>query len=118
MSPDAFIEYWSQAQASERSNAQPFLIALTKLLDLPEPSNSHAGGYSFEFPVRIPTGPHTHSDGRMDLYRRGCLVLEAKQFVEPKAEQTDLELAAVASGVVAEKQKTGPVRGSEAGTTR
>ncbi|MEO7932229.1 MAG: DNA methyltransferase [Chthoniobacterales bacterium] len=111
---DTFIAYWSAAEASERANAQPFLIGLADLLDVPRPDNSHAGGYSFEFPVRIPTGPGTYSDGRIDLYRRGCFVLEAKQFFAPKAEQTDLDLVAIASGAAVAKKKTGPIRGSDA----
>ena len=113
-SPDTFLARWSHAAASERANAQLFLTELADLLGVPRPGNDHAAGYSFEFPVRIPTGPDTHSDGRIDLYRRAAFVLEAKQFVAPKAEPSDLELAAVASGALAEKKKTGPVRGSGA----
>ncbi len=48
------------------------------------PTHSHATGYSFEFPVQYPDlAPPAHSDGRIDLYRRGCFVLEAKQFSLP-----------------------------------
>jgi hypothetical protein len=49
--PNAFVEYWSRAEASERANAQAFLIELAELLGVPAPSHSHAGGYSFEYPV-------------------------------------------------------------------
>ncbi len=80
-----FITHWSKAEASERANAQAFLIGLTKILGVPEPSHTHADGYTFEFPVKIPTGPGTSTDGRLDLYRRGCFVLEAKQFVAPRS---------------------------------
>ena len=83
--PDAFIDYWGRAEASERANAQLFLSELADLLDVPRPGNSHASGYTFEFPVKIPTGPGTHTDGRIDLYRSGCFVLKAKQFVTPQA---------------------------------
>ncbi|HEV7868060.1 MAG TPA: type IIL restriction-modification enzyme MmeI, partial [Chthoniobacteraceae bacterium] len=105
--PDEFIERWSNAEASERANAQLFLSELADLLAVPRPGNSHASGYSFEFPVKIPTGPGGTTDGRIDLYRRGCFVLEAKQFAAPKAEQTDLELAAAASGASDGKKKSG-----------
>ncbi len=114
LDPEAFIDRWSKAEASERANAQLFLSELADLLGVERPANSHAAGYSFEFPVRIPLGLNSYSDGRIDLYRRGCFVLEAKQFIEPRAEQTDLELAAVASGVVEAKRKSGPLRGSDA----
>lgn len=95
-----------------------FLAELADLLAVPRPGNSHASGYSFEFPVKIPIGPigpGGTTDGRIDLYRRGCFVLEAKQFVAPQAEQTDLQLPAVASGAEAVGQKkSGPIRGSDA----
>ncbi len=112
---DAFLARWSNVAASERANAQLFLTELTDLLGVPRPGNDHAGGYSFEFPVKIPTGPGGTTDGRIDLYRRGSFVLEAKQFVAPTAEQTDLQLAAEASGAEATgKKKSGPIRGSDA----
>jgi hypothetical protein len=112
---DAFIARWSSAGASERANAQLFLAELADLLGVPRPGNDHADGYSFEFPVKIPTGPGQSTDGRIDLYRRGAFVLEAKQFVAPKAEQTDLQLAALASGAgVAGGKKSGPIRDSAA----
>ena len=91
-SPDAqaFIDHLSRAEASERANAQPFLIGLARLLGVPEPSNSHADGYSFEFPVSVSSGPGTTTEGRIDLYRRGSFVLEAKQFAGPQAVPTGL----------------------------
>ncbi len=96
--PETFIERWGIAEASERANAQLFLTELADLLAVPRLANSHASGYSFEFPVKIPTGPGESTDGRIDLYRRGSFVLEAKQFVAPKPEQTDLQLAEMQTG--------------------
>ena len=109
--PEAFIDRWSKAEASERANAQLFLTELADLLGVPRPSNSHADGYSFEFPVKIPTGSGTFADGRLDLYRRGCFVLEAKQFADVKAEASELALAL---DPWAGKRKAGTVRGSDA----
>ncbi len=106
-----FIAHWSKAQASERANAQPFLIGLAEILGVPGPSNTHADGYTFEFPVKIPTGPGTTTDGRIDLYRRGSFVLEAKQFASGKDEPSDLLLAVDPD---AGRRKSGPVRGSDA----
>lgn len=108
---DDFIQHWARAEASERANAQPFLIGLARLLEVPEPSNSHADGYTFEFPVKIPIGPGAFGDGRIDLYKRGAFVLEAKQFVAPQAEPTELALAL---DPAAGRRKAGPVRGSDA----
>jgi len=106
-----FISHWEKAEASERANAQPFLIGLARILGVPEPSNSHADGYTFEFPVKIPTGPDTVTEGRIDLYRRASFVLEAKQFAAVKDEPTELALAL---DPAAGKRKAGPVRGSDA----
>jgi hypothetical protein len=39
--PEAFVAYWSEAGASERANAQPFLISLARLLGVPEPEHTH-----------------------------------------------------------------------------
>jgi hypothetical protein len=111
---DIFLDRWSNAAASERANAQLFLTELADLLGVPRPGNDHAAGYSFEFPVRISTGTEAWSEGRIDLYRRGCFVLEAKQFIPPKAEQTTLELAAEKMGAVARSKKTAaPVRDTD-----
>ncbi len=109
--PQAFIEYWSKAEANERANSQSFLIGLARILGVPEPKHSHAEGYSFEYPVKVPGSQTTNF---VDLYRRGCFILESKQFVAPQEEQTDLELTAIKAGVVDKKKKSGPLRGSGA----
>ena len=36
-----FIERWQNAGASERANAQQFLIELADILGVPRPANSH-----------------------------------------------------------------------------
>ncbi|MFZ0436037.1 MAG: DNA methyltransferase [Chthoniobacterales bacterium] len=118
---DAFIERWSRAEASERANAQLFLSELSDLLEVPRPSNTHADGYTFEFPVKIPLRDGSLGDGRIDLYRRDAFVLEAKQYADsqnkegPKSDsarvmdQAGVYLPARKSGA-----KNGPVRGSGA----
>ena len=109
--PEAFIEYWSIAEANERANSQSFLIGLSRILGVPQPAHSHAEGYSFEYPVKVPGSQNTNF---VDLYRRGCFILESKQFVAPQEEQTDLELTAIKAGMVDKKKKSGPLRGSGA----
>jgi hypothetical protein len=118
---ETFIERWSRAEASERANAQLFLSELCDLLEVPRPSNTHADGYTFEFPVKIPLGDGSLGDGRIDLYRRDAFVLEAKQYADaqnkegPKSdsarimEQAGVYLSAKKSG-----PKNGPIRGSGA----
>ena len=63
---DTFIERWSRAEASERANAQLFLSELSDLLEVPRPSNTHADGYTFEFPVKIPLRDGSLGDGRIE----------------------------------------------------
>lgn len=109
--PEAFIDYWSKAEASERSTSQHFLVELTQLLGVPQPDHSHHDGYSFEFPVKVPGSSSTNF---IDLYRRNHFVLESKKFIAQREELTQLQLAAVQAGAVEDKKKTGPVRGTGA----
>ena len=86
MTPDPvaqFIARWSDTERAERANKDLFLTELCDLLELPHPDpagpDSAENAYVFERAV-----PLHHSDGRVtvgkiDLYRRTCFVLEAKQ---------------------------------------
>lgn len=110
--PAAFIDHWQKAEANERANSQSFLIGLAHILGVPAPSNSHASGYSFEFPVKVPGAESTNF---IDLYRRAHFVLESKQFAARREELTALERAAIDSGALAAAvKKSGPVRGTGA----
>jgi hypothetical protein len=79
----AFINRWESSAAAERANCQLFLSELCDVLDVPRPEPSIAGSaanhYVFERAVTIrhPNGEAT--GGRIDLYKQGCFVLEAKQ---------------------------------------
>ena len=74
--PEAFITHWQKAEANERANSQSFLLGLTQLLGVSSPSNSHADGYSFEFPVKVPGSTITNF---IDLYLRSHFVLEKQR---------------------------------------
>ena len=82
---DAFIERWRPAQAAELANAQPFLIELAALLGVPGPEpatkDPARDGYVFERPVDFQDAADAGT-GRIDLYKRGCFVLETKQGVD------------------------------------
>lgn len=87
-SPREFIERWAASGGSERANFQRFAIELAQLLGVEEPKlateNHQADDYRFERPVRFgATSKRNH--GFIDLYRKGCFVLEAKQGVHAKA---------------------------------
>lgn len=84
---DAFLDKWSSSQAAERANAQMFLLELCTLLgvDAPTPAGADPGQnpYVFERKVNVRhTDGHT-APGWIDLYKRDCFVLEAKQGSNP-----------------------------------
>jgi hypothetical protein len=96
---NAFISRWSKASPSERANSQLFLSELCDLLGVAHPDPTRDSGYGFEYevPQHHPDGSSTR--GRIDLYKRGCFVLESKQFQAAKAKASQLELAARQAGL-------------------
>lgn len=78
-----FITRWMESGAAERANYQLFLGELSDLLGVPKPQPTQAddeqNAYVFERAVIFNNGDGTTSTGRIDLYKRGCFVLEAKQ---------------------------------------
>jgi hypothetical protein len=81
-----FIEQWQNSAAAERANYQLFLSELCDYLEIPRPdptvADDRENHYVFERSVmfRHPTG--LTSSRFIDLYKRGCFVLEAKQGSE------------------------------------
>jgi hypothetical protein len=78
---EPFITRWDGTQRAERANKDMFLTELCAVLELPapEPATGGLGPYRFERAVT-----HYQEDGStkprfIDLYKRGCFVLEAKQ---------------------------------------
>jgi hypothetical protein len=86
---DAFIDRWQHASGSQLANAQLFLSQLTRLLDLPEPDpareDTRENAYVFERRVRFRHGDGSESEGRIDCYKRGAFVLEAKRLRQTAA---------------------------------
>lgn len=78
-----FIERWSKSAASERANYAGFTYELCDLLGVPRPDPAgHVAeddAYVLERAVKIPVADGPATDGRIDVYKRGCFVLEAKQ---------------------------------------
>ena len=78
-----FITRWKASGGSEQANSQLFLAELCDVLDLPRPEPARPvnedNTYSFERKVFVPRGDGTNDLKRLDLYRKGCFVLEAKQ---------------------------------------
>ena len=81
---DAFIPRWGKGEGgAERANYAMFLMELVDLLGLPRPDPAGAShennDYVFERAVRFKNIDGDAGIGRIDLYRRGSFVLEAKQ---------------------------------------
>ncbi|MDB5779108.1 MAG: hypothetical protein JWP93_1473 [Polaromonas sp.] len=75
-----FIERWQGVAASELSTAQSFVRELCELLGLASPHPTPEQDYMFERPVTFSHGDGSTTPGRIDCYRRGHFVLEAKKL--------------------------------------
>jgi hypothetical protein len=76
----AFIARWAGTTASELATAQSFVIELCELLGVGKPHATPEQDYMFERPVTFTHGNGGTSAGRIDCYRRGHFVLEAKKL--------------------------------------
>ncbi len=80
---EAFITRWRGSGGAELSNTHSFLNELCDLLGVPRPDpyqeETALNDYVFERQVTRAHEDGTRSVRRIDLYKRGCFVLEAKQ---------------------------------------
>ncbi len=104
----AFIARWQGVAASELATAQSFVIDLCHLLDLPAPHPTAEQDYMFERPVVFRHGDGSVSAGRIDCYRRGSFVLEAKKIEAKLSEQANVGVAEVKPRSGGPKPKAGP----------
>ena len=107
MTPQNFIERWKESAAAELANSQSFLKEFCMLIDVPQPAPTQQdethNAYVFEKAIAFNNGDGTTSPGRIDLYKRGCFVLESKQGSERKASEAE----ALATITRNRKHKTG-----------
>lgn len=75
-----FIACWQGTTASELATAQSFVTELCQLLGVDRPHPTPAQDYMFERPITFWHGDGASSSGRIDCYKRGCFVLEAKKL--------------------------------------
>jgi hypothetical protein len=79
----AFITRWKSSGAAELANYQLFLSELCDLIQVPRPdptrNDNRLNLYVFERAVTLPRADGMTRTGRIDLYKRGCFILEAKQ---------------------------------------
>jgi hypothetical protein len=81
---ETFIARWQGREGGqERANYALFLSELCAVIGVgpPDPAGADTDGndYVFERAVREPNGNGTFGHRRIDLYKRGCFLLEAKQ---------------------------------------
>ena len=86
-----FAARWQPSGGAERANYGLFLTDLCDLLGVPRPdatTDSPAqDAYVLERAVTFDDGGGRRSTGRIDLYKRGCFVLETKQGVDSLVSQ-------------------------------
>ena len=70
-SVEHFIAHWKDAKGGERAQSQSFLNDLCDLLEVTKPKDND---YKFEYALR-----GDKATDFVDLYKRGCFVLESKQ---------------------------------------
>lgn len=84
---DGFIPRWRQSDASERANYALFISELCDYLDLPRPNPSqadeNANTYVIDKAVTYAELDGSTTTNFIDLYKRNCFVLEAKQGSNP-----------------------------------
>ncbi|MDX9710756.1 MAG: hypothetical protein RBT64_14525, partial [Trichloromonas sp.] len=111
---DTFIAGWQASGGAERANYQLFLSGLCDLLGVPRPEptrpDNRDNAYVFERSVVWQHGDGGASANFIDLYKRGCFILEAKQGSDKSAATEFPELAG--------KLKTGTARRGTSGWDR
>ena len=83
---EQFITHWRDTGGSELANTQSFINGLCRLIGVEAPRGSRTddaqNNYVFERRVFQDNGDGTVSFGRIDCYKRGAFILEAKQGSE------------------------------------
>ncbi len=112
-----FETRWLKSGGAERANYGLFLTDLCDLLDVARPDattdDPAQDAYVLERAVTFSTSSASgkSSTGRIDLYKRGCFVLETKQGTDTPDQQAKLAKAEL--GLPADKRRKGhAVRGT------
>lgn len=90
---DALIAEAKASGGSELANYQLFVLGLCEALSLDRPSmareENDRNDYVFERRVDFKHPDGTRTAGRIDCYRRGCFILEAKQSAKRQSAKID-----------------------------
>jgi MmeI, N-terminal domain len=94
---DEFFRRWEASGAAERANYSMFLNELCDILEVPRPDpagpDDEKNAYVFERAVPFPNPDGSTTVKRINLYKRDCFVLEAKQGSDKVAESEAFTLA-------------------------
>jgi hypothetical protein len=111
---EAFIQRWTPSGGAELSNYGDFIAELCVLIgtEPPRPAlpDESKNLYVKEKAVSIRHPDGSSSSGRIDCYKQGSFVLEAKQGVD--AVQADLPLLGLAGDAAGPRRKGHGIRGS------
>ena len=92
-----FEARWQPSGGAERADYSLFLTDLCDLLGMPRDATTDSpaqDAYVLERAVTFDDGAGKKSTGRIDLYKRGCFVLETKQGTDTTAPVTTAQVAA------------------------
>ncbi|MFT5327988.1 MAG: hypothetical protein ACI8P0_005894 [Planctomycetaceae bacterium] len=110
-----FIEHWAPSGGAERANFPSFAHNLCDVLAVPHPEPTlpdvSENAYVFERDVTFQNQDGSTSIGRIDLYKRSCFVLEAKQGSEQATAEDADEFAL--SGTKKKTKRGTAVRGTK-----
>lgn len=79
---ETFIAKWKSSHGAERANYVGFLYELCDVIAVDRPDaavGGDGGDYTFERPVRPRESADATNPKRIDIYKRNCFILEAKQ---------------------------------------
>ena len=77
---DLFMQRWQSVTASELATAQSFVMDLCDLLGVGKPHPTPEQDYMFERPLKEANPDGSATERRIDCYKRGHFVLEAKKI--------------------------------------
>ncbi|WBQ09322.1 hypothetical protein L2D01_10480 [Hyphomonadaceae bacterium ML37] len=111
---EAFIARWKESGGGELANTQTFLNEFCDLIGVPRPDPSREetalNDYVFERQVTRLHDDGSQSSRRIDLYKRGCFVLEAKQGSSGAGNRTASAAQVDMFGAEAGKARAGTAR--------
>jgi hypothetical protein len=79
-----FVEKWQNRTGSEEANFQPFFSELCAAIGVAAPGlkTDRDDEYCYEKPVKMVSPGGTAKTGKIDVFKRGCFVFEAKMAGE------------------------------------